>query len=185
MQTLSVLRTVTGACILSCLPFQYAESATLATLKDTLVESAIPVTSRSSQAAPIDIQLVVNGKPLRAQGAGECKHEPNASIYNAPALLWRVEYSDPKGGQIRHLSLTVWQLKSGGPNQLSLALESGSNSHRIATVKGGKVVGAGTVMLQPQQSGGRFEVKGTDERGATIEANIFCPTFSNIVAEGG
>jgi hypothetical protein len=40
-------------------------------------------------------------------------------------------------------------------------------------------------LLQLQQSGGRFEVKGTDERGATIEAAIFCPTFTNIVAEGG
>jgi hypothetical protein len=52
-------------------------------------------------------------------------------------------------------------------------------------VKGGKLIGTGTVMLQLQQSGGRFEVKGTDERGATIEAAIFCPTFTNIVAEGG
>ncbi len=185
MQPFSVLLTVTSACILSCLSCQYAETATLDTFNDTPVESAILATSRANQAASIDIELVVNGKPARAHGAGECQHEPNASIYNALASLWRVEYSDPKGEQIRRLSLTVWQLKSGGPNQLSLALESGSNSHRIATVKGGKLIGTGTVMLQPQQSGGRFEVKGTDERGATIEATIFCPTFTNIVAEGG
>lgn len=84
-----------------------------------------------------------------------------------------MEYSDPKSRQIRRVSLTVWQLKSGGPNRLSLALESDSNSHRIATVKDGKLIGTGTVMLQLQQSSGRFEVKGTDERGATIEATIF------------
>lgn len=185
MKPFSVLWTVTSACILSCLPGEYAKSAALDILNDTLVESALPVTSRPRQAALIDIEFVVNGKPLRTRGAGQCRHEPNASIYNAPASLWSVEYSDPKGGQIRHLSLTVWQLKSGGPNQLSLALESGSDPHRIATVKGGKLIGAGTVMLQPSQSGGRFEVKGTDERGVAIEAKISCPTFTNIVAEGG
>jgi hypothetical protein len=44
-------------------------------------------------------------------------------------------------------------------------------------------MGTGTVMLQLQQSSGRFEVKGTEER-ATIEATIFCQTFTNIVADG-
>lgn len=185
MHTLSRLRAVTSVWILSCLPYQYAESATLATLNDTLAESAIPVALRSSERPTINIEVLVNGKPLRARGAGECQHEPNGSIYSAPASLWRVEYSDATSGDIRHFSLTVWQLKSGGPNQLSLALESGPNSHRIATVKGGKAAGTGTVILQREQSGGRFEVKGTDERGTTIEAKISCPTFSNVVAEGG
>jgi hypothetical protein len=185
MQTLSGLRAVITVWILSCLPCQYAESVTLATMNDTLAESTIPVASRSSERPTINIELLVNGKLLRAHSAGECQYEPNGSIYSAPASLWRVEYSDPKSRGIRHLSLTVWQLKSGGPNQLSLALESGPNSHRIATVKGGKMAGTGTVILQREQSGGRFEVKGTDERGATIEMRISCPTFSNIVAEGG
>lgn len=100
-----------------------------------------------------------------------------------------MEYSDPKGGQIRRLSLTVWHLKSGAPNQLSLALKSVSNSHHIATVNGGQVIRAGTVTLQPEQPGDRFEVKGTDERDATIEAQshvfmlMFCCTSPHAVEE--
>jgi hypothetical protein len=150
----------------------------------------MPATSRSNPAArdgvaPIDIALVVNGKPLRTQGAGECKHEPNASIYNAPASLWRVEYGDPKGSEIQHLSLTVWQLKNGGENQMSLALQTGTTSYSIATVKGGKVIGAGNVTFRPEKSGGRFEIQGADARGATIVARITCPSFTNMEAEGG
>jgi hypothetical protein len=187
MHSLFALRTVTWAYILTCLPCLDAGSTPL---NDTLVQIAMPATSRSNPAArngvaPVDIALVVNGKPLRAQGAGECKHEPNASIYNAPASLWRVENGDPKGSEIQHLSLTVWQLKNGGENQMSLTLKTGPNSYAIVTVKGGKLVGAGHVTFRPETSGGRFEIRGTGERGASIEAKIWCPSFTNVVAEGG
>jgi hypothetical protein len=187
MHTFSALRTVTCVYMLTCPPCPDAGSTAL---NDMLVQIAMPVTSRSNPAAknalaPLDIALVVNGKPLRAQGAGECKHEPNASIYNAPASLWRVEYGDPKGAEIQHLSLTVWQLKHDGENQMSLTLQTGTNSYSIATVKGGKVVGAGNVIFRPEKSGGRFEIQGADAQGATIVARITCPGFTNIVAEGG
>jgi hypothetical protein len=49
----------------------------------------------------VDIAVVVNGKSLQVRGAGECKHEPDASIYNAPASLWRVEYRDSNGADIQ------------------------------------------------------------------------------------
>lgn len=166
MHAFSTRRTFTGACLLTCLPVQDAGSTVL---NDTLSQNAIPVISRSSTATrngstPVDIELVINGKSMRAQGAGECKHEPDASIYRAPASLWRVEYGDPKGPEIQHLSLTVWQLKKGGENQMSLALKTGTDSYSIATVKGGKVVGTGNVTFRPEKPGGRFEVQGADAR---------------------
>lgn len=187
MYTFFALRTLTCLHLLTSLPCPDARSSTL---NDALFQIAMPAASRSDPAArkglaPMDIALVVNGKPLRAQGAGECKHEPNASIYNAPASLWRVEYGDPKGAEVQQLSLTVWQPKNGGENQMSLALKTGANSYSIATVKGGKVVGTGTVTFRPEPSGGRFEIQGADARGATIVARITCPSFTNIVAEGG
>ena len=187
MYTIFALRTVAAACILTCLAWENADS----TVPDsTLAQHVFPVTSRSSSAArgdasPVDIAVTVKGKSLRAQGAGECKHEPNASIYSAPALLWRVEYGDPKGTEIQHLSLTVWQFKNGGENQMSLALKTGTESFSIATVKGGKIVGTGSVTFQPDRSGGWFEAQGADARDATIMAKITCPSFGNIIAEGG
>jgi hypothetical protein len=187
MHTFSALLASTYVYALMCSPCPDAGSTTL---NDMPVQTAMPVTSPSNTAernelTPVDIALVVNGKALRAQGAGQCKHEPHASIYNVPASLWRVEYGAPKSPEVQQVSLTVWQLKNGGGNQLSLALKFGSNSYMIATVKGGKMVGTGTVTFQPEQSGGRFEIQGADARGATIVAEIRCPSFSNLVAEGG
>jgi len=68
---------------------------------------------------------------------------------------------------------------------MSLDLQTDTGSHRIATVKGGEIVGSGTVRFRPEKSGGRFEIYGKDAEGDTIEVNITCPSFSPIVAEGG
>ena len=175
------------ACMLVGLSCQDVKSSTVT---DT-IESPIAVTSRSdrggtdrSQAMAIDIAAVVNGKQLQTQGDGQCKHEPNGFIYGLPASLWTVEYSDVKSA-LQHLTLTVWHLKNEGTNQMSLNLQTGTGSHRIATVKGGKIVGSGTVTFRPEKSGGRFEIQGKDEDGDTLEVKITCPNFSNIVAEGG
>jgi hypothetical protein len=132
----------------------------------------------------LDIAAVVNGKKLQTQGDGQCKHEANGFIYGSPASLWTVEYTDVKS-PLQHLTLTVWHLKSEGTNQMSLNLQTGAGSHRIATVQGGKIAGSGTVTFRPEKSGGRFEIQGKDEDGDTLEVKITCPNFSNIVAEGG
>ncbi|MGE5709765.1 MAG: hypothetical protein ACM34B_06180 [Nitrospira sp.] len=189
MQTLYVVRLLRCACLLAGLSFQDAESSTLS---DTPVEVPIAVTSRSNPAATnhsrsqtaIEIAAVVNGKQLRVKADGQCQHEPNGFIYGSQASLWTVESTDRKS-PLQRLSLTVWQLKREGATQMSLDLQTDTGSHRIATVKGGKIVGSGTVMFRPEESGGRFEIHGKDAGGNTIEVNIACPSFSNIVAEGG
>ena len=189
MQTFYVVRLLPCACLLAGLSFQDAESSTL---NETRVAVPIAVTSRSNPAATndsrsqtaIEIAAVVNGKQLRVKGDGQCQHEPNGFIYGSPASLWTVESTDRKS-PLQRLSLTVWQLKREGATQMSLDLQTDTGSHRIATVKGGKMVGSGTVTFRPEESGGRFEIYGKDAEGDTIEVNIACPSFSHIVAEGG
>jgi hypothetical protein len=132
----------------------------------------------------VDIAAVVNGRQFQAQGNGQCKYEANGSIYGSPASLWIVEYTEPKS-PLGHLNLTVWHVKSESSNQMSLNLQTGAVSHRIATVKGGKIEGSGTVMFRPEKSGGRFDISGKDEKGDTVEVKIICSSFSNVVAEGG
>ncbi|WP_447977097.1 hypothetical protein [Candidatus Nitrospira bockiana] len=177
-----ILRTVTAACSIACMPDHDVNNALF---HGTLLASTSPVIARSGPAGPVEIEVAVNGKPLRAKGAGECTHEPNASIYSTPASLWRVEYSDPEGGDLQYLSLSVWQLKKVGENQMSLSLRTGARSYSIATVKGGRLVGTGQVTFRANKPGGRFEIRGSDAQGATIEAKISCPTFGSITAEGG
>lgn len=189
MQTFYVVWLLCCACLLTGLSFQDAESSTLS---DTRVEVPITVTSRANPTATsrsqsqtaIDIAAVVNGKQLRAKGDGQCKHEPDGFVYGSQASLWTVE-STARKSPLQRVSLTVWQLKREGATQMSLDLQTDTGSHRIATVKGGEIVGLGTVRFRPEKSGGRFEIHGKDAEGDTIELTITCPSFSTIVAEGG
>ena len=159
---------------------------------DPLAENAISVSSRSYptaantnfNAAPVHVEFLVNGKPIRGQGPGQCKHEPNGSIYSAPASLWTVEFSDPKGGQVKHVTLTMWQPKSESPSQMSLVLDTGAGSHRIATVKGGQLVGVGTVSLRTEQSGGRFDIKGKDAGRRDDRGIDYLPQFWQYSGRG-
>lgn len=176
-------------CLLTGLPCQDAESSAL---KDTSFEVPIAVASRTHTAAAnrgqsqtdIEIAALVNGKQLQVKGGGQCKHEPNGSIYGSPASLWSVE-STNRNNPLQRLNLTVWKLTREGTTQMSLDLQTDTGSHRIATVKGSEIVGSGTVLIRPEASGGRFEIHGKDAKGNTVEVNVTCPAFGSITAEGG
>ena len=189
MQMFYLGRLLACGCLLTGLSCQDAESSTR---NDSRVGLQLAVTSRAQPAAAnrgrpqtdIEIAALVNGKQLQVKGGGQCKHEPNGSIYGSPASLWTVE-STNRNNPLQRLSLTVWKLTREGTTQMSLDLQTDTGSHRIATVKGGDIVGSGTVMFRPEASGGRFEIHGKDAKGNTIEVNVTCPGFGPIVAEGG
>jgi hypothetical protein len=81
--------------------------------------------------------------------------------------------------------LTLWQLRDGSPDQLSLALDTGHDSYTISTVQGSKTVGKGSATVTVTGSGGRFAVKGQDAHGGPIQMTVGCAAFSEIEAEGG
>ncbi len=134
---------------------------------------------------PLEISAVVAGKSAQASGLGECRFEPNGSIYEKPAALWSVSYSDADNAGFQHLNLTVWRLKNGAAEQVSLALQVGETTHQISTVEGGELKGRGSVTAPQGGGGGRIRVEGEDAGGTQLAVTVDCPRFTGIEPAGG
>jgi hypothetical protein len=133
----------------------------------------------------VTIAARIGGKSYQGSGRGTCQHAADASIRGASASLWTVQYSGSGKGSVKQLDLTLWRLKDGDSDQLSLAVEAGSKSHRIETGAEGESVGEGTVTILPSGPGGRLEISGKDAGGKTLQVTIECSAFADVVAEGG
>ena len=142
-----------------------------------------PAPARAQQPVPMKVTVTVGGKTETLRGTGRCGHEPRASLYGAAAALWLAEYTG--GAQAPRVSLTYWRFATGNEVQFSLAVDSKSATHRINTVKGGKLAGSGRATFQPTAQGGRFKIAGKAQNGASLQATIECARFSGITAEGG
>jgi hypothetical protein len=136
------------------------------------------------ETGPIEIVAVVAGRKASVRGAGECNHTEDASIYEVPATLWRAGYQGAEGTEIQDLNLTLWQPKTGG-DQFTVALQLGGETHQIATVKGGTLVGSCTATMRSEGAGGTFVVQGKDENGGALQLTVKCDRFTEPVAEGG
>ena len=135
---------------------------------------------------PVHVAATLGGRGDRtASGTGECTFAEQASIYNVPAKQWAARFDGGTGSAIGSANLTVWQFTGGAPDQFSLGLDVGQRSHRIATVKGGELVGSGRVTVRQQGSAVRSEVDGQDAEGTKVRATIECERFTPAVAEGG
>ena len=162
-------------------------------LRSFLIPSLIMVTTivsdataqRAGGAIVVTVSANVGGKAYNASGPGSCRHSPDASIYDVPSALWMVEHASPGKAAIKSVNLTLWRPKDGSSDQISLALETRSSSHRISSGGKAKPVGSAGIKLSPLGVGGRFEVKGKDDTGTTVEVIITCPAFTGVEAEGG
>src|SRR5215204_4247404 len=121
----------------------------------------------------ISVSAKIGGRSYEETGPGACRHTPDASIYDVPAALWMVEQSGSDRA-IRSLNLTIWKPKDGSPEQLSLALTTGSSDHHIAVGGRGEHVGSGKATVTPSGAGGKVEVRGKDEKGTAMEVVITC-----------
>jgi hypothetical protein len=137
------------------------------------------------QAITVTIAGKVVGKKIQASGDGTCSHAADASIHGVSASLWMVQYGGGGDGSLKQLNLTLWRPKDGGPDQLSLAVETKSGSHRIETGNPGDGKGEGSVTILPSGPGGRLEVTGKEAGGKPIQLTIDCTAFSGVEAEGG
>jgi hypothetical protein len=133
----------------------------------------------------VTIEAKVGGKKYQGSGNGACKHAPDASIRGVSASLWMVQYTAAKDGSLKQLNLTLWRPKDGGPDQLSLSLDTGSGSHRIETGAEGESAGSGSVTVLPSGPGGRLEIAGKEAGGKKIQVTIDCSAFAGVEAEGG
>ena len=139
----------------------------------------------SGDAAEVTLNIngKVGGKSFQAAGTGACQHAPEASIRGASASLWLVQFSSQHEG-LKQLNLTLWRLKDGGPDQVSLSLETKSGAHRVESGTG-ENQGEATVVILPNGPGGRLEITGKDAEGKRLELAIDCPAFSPVEAAGG
>jgi hypothetical protein len=149
-----------------------------------VAQQLAPESKSTAAEANLTISAAAGGKSVQASGAGSCRHAPDASINGVSASLWRVEYNGPDGGGVKQLNLTLWRPKDGGPDQLSLLLNTKSGDHRIETGGPGKKKGEGKVTILPSGPGGRLELTGKDGKGKPIQMTIDCPSFGEVPSEG-
>ena len=144
-----------------------------------------PAAGQSMSLSRGTVPMKITGKVARSgfetSGTGECASAAG-SIYDVPATQWHATF---EGGDIQHLNLTVWRPSSGAPDMANLSLQSGEVTHRLATVKGGELVGRGTARVQVEGTGGVLTVSGNDDHGHPIELSVRCERFDEVMAEGG
>jgi len=141
-----------------------------------------PESTPSQSEAGLTISGKAGGKKLQASGRGSCRHEPDASMGGVSASLWTVQFGGGDDGAVKQLNLTLWRPKDGGPDRLSLLLETRSGEHRIEA--DGEQKGEGKVTILPSGPGGRMELTGKDQKGKPIQVSIDCPSFGDVEAEG-
>jgi hypothetical protein len=149
------------------------------------VRDAVGQRRTGPETAAITIAAKIGSKSYQASGPGKCRHAPDASLRDVSASLWTVEYANQREEGLKQLTLTLWRLKDGSPDQLSLNLETSTGSHRIKTGQKGESAGQGTVTILPSGPGGRLEISGKEAGGKTLQVTIDCPAFAGVEAEGG
>jgi len=131
------------------------------------------------------VPMKLTGKVARytyqAEGTGQCATSADASIYEVPATLWHAIFQD----ETAHVNFSVWRPKSGAPEMVNFSITDGTASHRIATVKGGGILGSGTPSVKSAGPGGTLTVTGRDDHGHEVELSVQCARFEELVAEGG
>ena len=140
---------------------------------------ALGVTLSAGVFAQADIALQIGAQKYAANGEGECKSAPRASIYSIPAALYSVSHRSGKDS----LNLTLWRPADGKPDMLSLSVAAGGKNYVVDTVKDKK--GSGGAKLQPSARGGTIVLDAVAASGEKISGKIQCRTFGGIQAEGG
>ena len=126
---------------------------------------------------PLEVSLKVGSGAYNAKGQGSCTHAPMASIYGVLSQMWSVRQQ----ANGRSVSLTLWKPSDGSASMFSLSVDETT----ISTVRGGQVMGGGTVTLAPAAKGGTFTVNAKAKTGEAITGTIKCDAFTPAIAEGG
>lgn len=117
-------------------------------------------------------------------GQAQCRHAPQASIYDINAEMWSVEQNEAG----KRLNMTVWKPKDGSQAMLNLTLSTGGKEARVSTVKAPKQAastGSGTVTFAAEGKGGTFTINASTQSGEKVSGTVKCDAFTPLVAEGG
>jgi hypothetical protein len=138
----------------------------------------------AKEAISVNIGGKVAGKKIQGGGIGTCTHA-DATVRDASGSRWTVRYEEGKGGSVKRLDLTLWRPTDGGPDQLSLVVETKSGTHRIETGNpGDEGKGEGSVTILPSGPGGRLEISGKEAGGKAVQITIDCSAFAGAASEG-
>jgi hypothetical protein len=138
-------------------------------------------TGQAPAATPVTVALKIGAAAYNSSAAGSCTHAAKASIYNVLSEMWTVRQEE----EGRSLQLTLWKPSDGSAEMFSLSVSGPKASHQVSTVRGGAIVGSGTVTLKPLDKGGAFSINAKTKSGETIAGTIQCPLFTPAMAEGG
>ena len=137
----------------------------------------------AEESTKVTLALAVGAKRYEQTKVGRCTYTPTASIYNTLAAMWSVQSAVSSNSS---LAMTVWRPVRGDTTaQLNFNVNEGSTRQRIATVKGGEILGSGTVQVTKRGPGGRFEISGKTAEGASISGHIDCEKFAAPMPVGG
>jgi hypothetical protein len=152
-----------------------------------ILRTDAPAQRREQVQSPeaVTVAAKIGRKSYEARGPGSCRHAPEASIRGVSASLWTVQFDNPREGKVKQLSLTLWRLKDGEPDQLTFSLETSAGSYRITTGGEGEDAGKGSVTILPNGPGRRLEITGKESGGKAIQVTIDCPSVEGIEPEGG
>ena len=126
------------------------------------------------------VSLTAGGERYESSAAGKCTHAPTASIAGVPSELWTAEQSDNG----KSLKLSLWQPKDGTRPMVSLAVTSGSSSHRVSTVRGAAPAGNAKASFEPSGKGGTFTLYAKSAEGIDIIGTVTCDDFTPHPGEG-
>ncbi|MEO8450937.1 MAG: hypothetical protein ABI647_14165 [Gemmatimonadota bacterium] len=134
---------------------------------------------------PLSVVAIAAGTGYQTEGKGACENAADASIFGTAASLWRASYTEPGHVALRHVNLTIWQPKGGGPAQITLAVQVEARTYDIATVKGGKIVGQGTATVERKDEGATLTVDGTAGDGTSLRVAVVCSRVGEVASQGG
>ena len=131
---------------------------------------------QSEAGAPAEAERVRGDADLSFE-IPQCKHAPQASIYNRMGEMWMVEQSGDES-----LNLTVWHLQSGS-DEFSFASSANGEQRRIDTVEGSTKTGSGNVTITRNGESVRFVIDGKDQSGNPVPPGVYvCVLYSENVA---
>jgi hypothetical protein len=133
----------------------------------------------------VSLVAKVGGRVIPAEGSGECYTSAESTIYDVPATQWHATFHGSRTSELQNVNVTVWRPKAGGPDQVTLFLTLANDTHRIATVTGGELIGRATASARGEGDGGTLLVEGATKDGTPLRLELRCSAFSEIVEGNG
>lgn len=163
---------------------------------------ALPVTSLAQEpssgrrGAPgavvpmTDVSVTVGGATTTGRVDAKCGVDGRATPTNS---RFRFVLMYPWFGQRVAADKPQWRFNlsvkrgsaSEASDQFTFSFRDGRREALIQTVAGSGRIGSGTVRVERQGAGARFEVEGRTEQGVPVRATIVCSAFQGGGAVGG